>query len=205
MSDYSKLKELAEAASEGAWVQDAFEVVSDGIEDRRVARCSWLTDAQYIAAANPAVVLGLIAHLDLAVEARDLYMADKKQLAFALNDARAEAARLKAECEGLPKHAPSSEIIWCECGDGYPANSYGAGFMAANGGVCENCDAAEPELVKITCSLEFFENLRDSAAAEAEEHRQCMGSYRPHRQELLDAVVCQCDELIAGVSKGEQA
>lgn len=61
MSDYSKLKELAEAASEGAWVQDAFEVVSDGIEDRRVARCSWLTDAQYIAAANPVVVLGLIA------------------------------------------------------------------------------------------------------------------------------------------------
>lgn len=42
----------------------------------------------------------------------------------------------------LRKHAPSSEIIWCECGDGYPANSYGAGFMDANGGVCANCDAA---------------------------------------------------------------
>ena len=42
----------------------------------------------------------------------------------------------------LRKHAPSSEIIWCACGDGYPANSYGAGFMAANDGVCENCDAA---------------------------------------------------------------
>ncbi|MDB1108095.1 hypothetical protein [Pseudomonas extremaustralis] len=49
---------------------------------------------------------------------------------------------LKAECEGLPKHAPSSEIIWCECGDGYPANSCGAGFMDANEGVCANCDAA---------------------------------------------------------------
>ncbi|WP_256581044.1 MULTISPECIES: hypothetical protein [unclassified Pseudomonas] len=61
MSNYEKLKELAEAASEGAWVQDAFEVVSDGIEDRRVARCSWLTDAQFIAAANPAAVLALIA------------------------------------------------------------------------------------------------------------------------------------------------
>lgn len=51
--------------------------------------------------------------------------------------------QLKAECEGLRKDAPSSEIIWCECGDGYPANSYGAGFMAANDGVCENCDAAK--------------------------------------------------------------
>lgn len=110
-------------------------------------------------------------------------------------------AELKAEVEALRKLGPSKEIIWCACGDGYPVNSYGAGFMAANGDVCENCNAAEPELVKITCSLEFFENLRDSAAAEAEEHRQCMGSYRPHRQELLDAVVRQCDELIAGVSK----
>lgn len=53
-----------------------------------------------------------------------------------------ERDQLKAENEALRKHAPSSEIIWCECGDGYPANSYGAGFMAANDGVCENCDAA---------------------------------------------------------------
>ena len=30
----------------------------------------------------------------------------------------------------------------CACGDEYPANSYGAGFMAANNGICENCDAA---------------------------------------------------------------
>lgn len=29
----------------------------------------------------------------------------------------------------------------CACGDEYAANSYGAGFMAANNGVCENCDA----------------------------------------------------------------
>lgn len=34
------------------------------------------------------------------------------------------------------------ETVWCACGDGHEANSYGAGFMAANNGVCENCDAA---------------------------------------------------------------
>lgn len=59
-------------------------------------------------------------------------------------------AELKAEVEGLRKLGPSKEIIWCACGDGYPVNSYGAGFMAANGDVCENCDAAngrvEPHL-----------------------------------------------------------
>lgn len=51
-------------------------------------------------------------------------------------------AELKAECEALRKHQPSTEVIWCACGDGYPANSYGAGFMDANKGVCANCDAA---------------------------------------------------------------
>lgn len=51
-------------------------------------------------------------------------------------------AELKAEVEGLRKLGPSKEIIWCACGDGYPVNSYGAGFMDANNGVCANCDAA---------------------------------------------------------------
>ena len=54
----------------------------------------------------------------------------------------AERDQLKAENEALRKHQPSAEVIWCACGDGYAANSYGAGFMDANGGVCANCDAA---------------------------------------------------------------
>lgn len=209
MSDYKRLKHLALAQPVKEWRSEEGEpsmmtgermyyIVGPGGVSCWEHGAYNRVSASYIAAANPAVVLGLIADLDG-------YKQGAKVEADAADEARAEVRRLKAECEGLPKHAPSSEIIWCECGDGYPANSYGAGFMAANGGACENCDAAEPELVKITCSLEFFENLRDSAAAEAEEHRQCMGSYRPHRQELLDAVVRQCDELIAGVSKGEQA
>ena len=108
MTDHSELKRLAEAATPGPWYQHGgimqvlshdCETVCETFEDD--GECP---DAQFIAAANPAVVLGLIAHLDLAVEARDLYMADKKQLAFALNDARAEAARLKAENERLERN-----------------------------------------------------------------------------------------------------
>lgn len=56
--------------------------------------------------------------------------------------ANTEIRRLSAEVEALRKLAPSKEIIWCACGDGYPVNSYGAGFMDANNGVCANCDAA---------------------------------------------------------------
>ena len=57
-------------------------------------------------------------------------------------------AELKAEVEGLRKLGPSKEIIWCACGDGYPVNSHGAGFMDANNGVCANCDAALGQGVK---------------------------------------------------------
>ena len=42
-----------------------------------------------------------------------------------------------------PKNRDETDaIIWCACGDGHAANSYGAGFMDANDGVCANCDAA---------------------------------------------------------------
>ncbi|UVL59226.1 hypothetical protein LOY54_14275 [Pseudomonas sp. B21-032] len=45
------------------------------------------------------VALQLLAELNLACEANDAYAADKKRLAFALNDARAEAAALRKDAE----------------------------------------------------------------------------------------------------------
>jgi len=115
-------------------------------------------DEAFFLACTPATVLGLVAEIEQA-------KADGTD-AFGLAQARADQIeQLEAEneilrrgmkgdydldawldwakeAEALRKHAPSAEIIWCACGDGYPANSYGAGFMDANGGVCENCDAA---------------------------------------------------------------
>lgn len=54
---------------------------------------------------------------------------------------------------------------------------------------------------KVVCDLELFEDLRDSAAAEADQHRQSMGSYRPKRQEVLDRTVSRCDLLIAAAKE----
>lgn len=42
-----------------------------------------------------------------------------------------------------PEALPAAELVWCACGDGFPPNSYGAGFMDANNGVCWSCDAAK--------------------------------------------------------------
>ena len=57
---------------------------------------------------------------------------------------------------------------------------------------------------KVLCDLELFETLRDSANTEADEHRQCMATYRPLRQANLDSVVKKCDDLLAAMGKGEQ-
>lgn len=53
---------------------------------------------------------------------------------------------------------------------------------------------------KVICDLDLFEDLRDSAATEADQHRQCMATYRPERQQLLDEIVERCDRLIADVT-----
>lgn len=57
---------------------------------------------------------------------------------------------------------------------------------------------------KVLCDLELFETLRDSANTEADEHRQCMATYRPLRQANLDSVVKKCDDLLAEHAKGIQ-
>lgn len=54
---------------------------------------------------------------------------------------------------------------------------------------------------KVLCDLELFETLRDSAKTEADEHRQCMATYRPLRQANLDSVVKKCDDLLAAMGK----
>lgn len=279
MSDFSELKKLAEAATPGPWSMcgeadgsEGFEIIQDIWNERGthtgkdVVVYEWSDesdplgvinrkDAEFIAAANPAAVLALIAEnqamagllkqfvdgehdQDENQAERHMYFTEAQSLLALVNgeieghtivpdlaikairderdQLRAEIAGLrtgfkayeqvvqglKAENEALRNAALSKAVVWCACGDGHPANSYGAGFMDANGGVCANCDAAQP---KVSCPLELFEGLRDSASEEAEQHRQCMGSYRPHRQEVLDAVVRQCDALISGVSKEAQS
>lgn len=39
--------------------------------------------------------------------------------------------------------AAGSDMVQCGCGDGYPADSYEAGFIDGKGH-CENCDAGKP-------------------------------------------------------------
>jgi hypothetical protein len=67
----------------------------------------------------------------------------------------AQHQRILAALTAPPLIDPALTNSQCACGDEYAANSYGAGFMAANNGVCENCDtytappAPDAELVEL--------------------------------------------------------
>ena len=101
MSDYTELKLAAEAASQGRWNQDGFDVQSDDINDYRVARCNRLADAKFIAAANPAAVLALIAETErlerLALDSVNAEYAGSMDL----ESICAERDQLRAENAGL--------------------------------------------------------------------------------------------------------
>lgn len=141
--DKAKLKALAEAATPGPWhAENDRHEGSINADYRHIGMVSMFcrvredvernfANQRFIAAANPATTLALLAEIErleligriscnfdgykavlderdqlkaeksLAEEARDLYAADKKSLAFALNDARAEAEALRkalADC-----------------------------------------------------------------------------------------------------------
>lgn len=80
MTDYTELKRAAEAVSQVRWIQDGFEVQDDDISDYRVARCNRLADAKFIAAANPAEVLALIAENEALRKERDNLREDRDGL-----------------------------------------------------------------------------------------------------------------------------
>ena len=72
MSDYSELKRLAEAATPGPWAYDGSYVCPARTEDgttyvelwRSIADCHQPENTKFIAAANPAAVLALIAEVE---------------------------------------------------------------------------------------------------------------------------------------------
>lgn len=95
----------------------------------------------YMSASCQEVIRAVDREMDLREE-RDELRAENAGLRTGYQAYERVNAELKAEVEALRKQLPLAEIIWCACGDGYPVNSHGAGFMDANNGVCANCDTA---------------------------------------------------------------
>ncbi|MBP5968705.1 hypothetical protein [Pseudomonas iridis] len=159
--------------------------MSDYIELKRLAEAHAQKDAanpiesKRVMLVEPTTVLALIAEND----------SSRKHWQNESNNVQAlmvEVARLKAENAGLQT--------------GYEA------YEQVVQGLKAEVEALRREREgKVLCDLELFETLRDSANTEADEHRQCMATYRPLRQASLDSVVHKCDDLLAAMSKGEQS
>lgn len=109
MSDYAKLKALAEAATPGPWSYDGSYVCPARVEVgttyvetwRSVADCHQPENTQFIAAANPAVVLELIAENERLREAHEQVCTNYNQVSYASEERGKQIDQLKAECEGL--------------------------------------------------------------------------------------------------------
>ncbi|WP_172402822.1 ead/Ea22-like family protein [Pseudomonas putida] len=162
-----ELKELAEAAGSDEW----YAAGDLRYCDDKTGETHGLhhDDSRFIAAASPATVLALLEEIERLESAKgdpigsfDNHMeymqenirlkADNEALRkdaelMALGRAKLAGAmsRLRAKHNDWtdPEALPAAELVWCACGDGFPPNSYGAGFMDANNGVCWSCDAAK--------------------------------------------------------------
>lgn len=138
MISLDKLNKLASGASMGPWNRTASGHIYAGND--LVAECPPTQgrrgerNAKFIAAADPVAVRNLVKTARLAER-------------FARAKGRHHSQH--AMCDllehfGLPCVRPGDNpvVAICECGDQFPPDSYGAGFMDANNGVCQNCAAS---------------------------------------------------------------
>jgi chromosome segregation ATPase len=176
MSDYAKLKELA-----GIMIR-----YQEGDLSGTEARNFHQHLADYEVMTQPADVLALIAENERLTGFVVHRRAQADQYDEALTKIADQRDQLKAEIAGLKT--------------GYEA------YEQVNAQLKAEVEALRKEREgKVLCELELFETLRDAANTEADEHRQCLATYRPLRQASLDSVVRKCDDLLAAMSKGVQS
>lgn len=196
MTDYTELKRLAENHLS---LGQAYTVAKPSVllaliaeNERLAAACERAEQVINTESKAAAIATG---RANLLQGERDQLRAEVAGLKTGYEAYERVNAEMKAEVEALRKLGPSKEIIWCACGDGYAANSYGAGFMDANEGVCANCDAAnkgvEPDLDTLRKDAKRYRWLRRAgtkAIALVAEH--CLDAL----DEAIDAAMGQGEQ-----------
>ncbi|WP_161551338.1 ead/Ea22-like family protein [Pseudomonas asiatica] len=220
--DKAKLKALAQRATPGQWVTEG-EYINEhghllyayvahensGMIAEAFANCRVKTDdecrgnAAFIAGANPANILALLSEID-ALHDRAAYWRQRAKSA----EGHLYSADFQIACDELHKVSNYADIPPKQLSEVQKAR-IGSAVHAVLRAVNAQRDRRRPadliayrdELAgKVICDLDLFEDLRDSAAEEAEQHRQYMANYRPQRQQTLDEIVKRCDALIAAVT-----
>ena len=187
MSNYLKLRALAEQL-----VAITDQLGND--ESNSELGDTWsLANDHYVEASESAAVLALIS------ENERLKVVAQKEI-----DATCESAREVAGAR-MTLHALQQERDQLKTESAGLKTGYEAYEQVVQGLKAEVEALRREREGKVLCDLELFETLRDSANTEADEHRQCMATYRPLRQANLDSVVKKCDDLLAALGQGEQS
>ena len=165
MSDHSELKRLAEAATPGPWAYDGSYVCPARTEDgttyvelwRSIADCHQPENTKFIAAANPAAVLALIAEID-----------------------QLKSDSLCPACEGSGEgwvrsdNGPDAHNIQVDCSE-----CFGPGTMlGAYQAMKIQRDSQIERTVKAGGDLLFMRSERDQLKAEVEALRKDAERYR---------------------------
>lgn len=113
MNDYSELKRLAEAATPGPWQTElAYPIIQPGYLARgSIASALIWPDAHFIAAANPAAVLALIAENERLVMMRSIDAQTISRHQGQIAELIGEGVHLKAEVESLRKDKDRLDAI----------------------------------------------------------------------------------------------
>lgn len=200
MTDYTELKRLAEACGDLNWraiqenwcewtIRDDHGYIAT-MRTKSAKHTGPCPDreskAKFLCAVTPAAVLALIAESERIQEAHEQICTNYNQVSYASEERGKQIDQLKAELE----HTGYDHDLLRNERDQLKA---------------ENEALRREREGKVLCDLELFETLRDAANTEADEHRQCMATYRPLRQANLDSVVKKCDGLLAAMGKGEQS
>lgn len=220
--DRDKLQALALAATGGRWVTEG-EYINEhghllyayvahensGMIAQAFANCRVKTDdecranAAFIAAACPATILGLLAE-NKALRDRAAYWRRRAKSA----EGHLHASDFQAACDALHLDCNYADTPAEHLSEVQRARISSAVYTVLRAVNAQRERRRPADFVayrdelagKVICDLDLFEDLRDSAAEEAAQHRQYMAGYRPQRQQALDEVVSRCNALIADVT-----
>lgn len=120
--DKAKLKALAEAATQGEWSHERFGVIqagpviqfANGSGRQQIAMATgadWMVqgeqiaNAEFMAAANPSVVLALLAEIEQLRNSNEQVCANYNRVSFASEERGKQIDQLKAENEALRRDA----------------------------------------------------------------------------------------------------
>ena len=99
--DKEKLKALAELATQGDWERDGFQVCPVADQNASLGRFGKSADAAYVAAAQPSVVLALLAEIEQLRESHEQVCTNYNRVSFTSEQRGKHIDQLKAENEAL--------------------------------------------------------------------------------------------------------